>query len=241
MIMRGLRTFGLFAVGTLVLSGCPNPNTYTTPRTLDPGTLQWQVAPEVIGVTYNATTTDANGHATTQSQTAVAPMVPSFGVRLGLVDGLDLGVRLQNLDSLAADAKIRLLKGTFDLALDPGPQGYYATINGVSAGVVYLHAPVLLGFNIAPNTSLVLSPGLVFSVATASVDNGSGVSGVASSSGVWARLGFGVDFRITRRFAIHPEVTAMREFGNLDGFIFVGGVGFNFGAQPDYSDVGGVK
>src|SRR5579863_9467795 len=122
MVMRGLRTFGLFAIGILLLSGCPNPNTYTTPRTLDPGTLQWQVAAEVIGVTYNTTTTDANGHATTQSQTAVAPMVPSFGVRLGLIDGLDLGVRLQNLDSLAADAKIRLLKGTFDLALDPGLQ-----------------------------------------------------------------------------------------------------------------------
>ena len=44
-----------------LLAGCPNPNTYTTPRTLDPGQVQWQVAAEVIGVDYSAS--PDNSHA----------------------------------------------------------------------------------------------------------------------------------------------------------------------------------
>jgi hypothetical protein len=226
---------------TISLSGCPNPNMYTTPRTLDPGKVQWQVAPEVIGVSYKATTTtsDANGNpvASTTNVTAVLPMIPSFGVRVGLVEGLDLGVRLQNFDSLAADLKIRLLRGRFDVAIDPGLQGFYESLNGTGVGVVYLHAPVLLAYNFSEKASLVLSPGFVYSLVTATVNDASGVTGSASASGAYGRLGLGFDFRVIPALAIHPEITFMQEFGNENALIWIGGVGFNIGAQPDYSDL----
>jgi hypothetical protein len=227
----------------LLLCGCPNPNLYTTPRTLDPGTVQWQLAPEVIGVSYNTTTasTNASGAATTQNTTAsaVLPMVPSFGARVGMVDGFDMGFRLQNLDSLAVDGKIRLLKGSFDIAVDPGVQGFYASANNVGFGIFYLHLPVLLGLNVSKNVSIVASPGIIYDIATASVNNGSGVSGAATATGLWGRLGLGVDIRTSKKLAIHPEITAMQQINGVDALVWVAGFGFNIGAQPDYSDLGG--
>ncbi len=237
---RALRVL-VFAATAVVLCGCPNPNTYTTPRTLPPGAVEWQVAPEFIGASYATTTTtvDSNGN-TTQTPSrvsAVLPMVPSFGARIGIVDGFDLGLRLSNLDSISVDGKIRLLKGPFDVALDPGLQGYYINVDDVSLGVVYLHLPVLLGVNFSKNVSLVVSPGIVYAAVTGSVDSSDGVTGASTVSGFFGRLGVGFDFRITPRFAIHPEITAMKDFGDSDALIYVGGIGFNIGAQPDYSDL----
>src|ERR1019366_3340910 len=152
---RLTRIAGAFAA-PLLLCGCPNPNTYTTPRTLDPGKVQWQIAPEAIGVNYNQT---VNG--TTQSASAILPMVPTFGARVGMVDGFDMGFRLTNLDSASVDGKIRLVKSQFDVALDPGLQGFYVSANGTAAGVLYMHLPVLLGLNLSENVSIVASPGVV--------------------------------------------------------------------------------
>ena len=225
-----------------LLAGCPSPNTYTVPRTLDRGQVQWQVAAEFIGVSYNqpVTTQNANGTTTTQNQTvsASAPMLPTFGARIGLADGFDLGVRVANLDSVGVDGKIRLLKGRFDLALDPGIQGYYVTVNDVSLGVAYLHLPLLAGFNFNKDITLVLKPGIIYSIATASADAGSGVTGAATATGVFGDFGAGFDFRIGKRFSIHPEITFMPQFGETNNALFwVAGVGFNIGAQPDYSDL----
>jgi len=197
----------------------------------------------VIGVSYNTTTasTNASGAATTQNTTAslVVPMVPTFGARVGMVDGFDMGFRLQNLDSLAVDGKIRLLRGTFDIAVDPGVQGFYAIANNVGFGVFYLHLPVLLGLNVSKNVSIVASPGIVYDIATASVNNGSGASGSATATGLWGRLGLGVDIRTSKTLAIHPEITAMQQINGVDALVWVAGLGFNIGAQPDYSDLGG--
>jgi hypothetical protein len=211
--------------GAVLLCGCPNPNTYQTPRTLDPGKVQVNIAAEGIGVNYSG-------------GSAWAPMLPSVGVRVGVADGVDLGFREQNFDSLGADAKIRLVKGTFDLALDPGLQGFYASINNVGVGVVYFHLPVLLGLNVSRNVSIVASPGVVYDVVTANVNGGTGVTGSATASGFLGRLGVGVDFRVSKKLAIHPEITVMDSFAN-SGTIWVFGIGFNVGAQPDYSDLGG--
>jgi hypothetical protein len=228
---RLTRIAGAFAA-PLLLCGCPNPNTYTTPRTLDPGKVQWQIAPEAIGVNYNQT---VNG--TTQSASAILPMVPTFGARVGMVDGFDMGFRLTNLDSASVDGKIRLVKSQFDVALDPGLQGFYVSANGTAAGVLYMHLPVLLGLNLSENVSIVASPGVVYAVVTSTTNSGSGVQGAATASGLFGRLGVGMDFRTSKTFAIHPEITFMRQFSDIDALIYVFGIGFNIGAQPDYSDL----
>lgn len=235
---HGAAVFGFVGL----LCGCPNPNLYTTPRTLPPGAVQVQAAPEFIGVAYKtgdiATTGNGTTSTTYQTQSGYLPMLPSLGVRVGLVDGLEVGARLQNFDSLAADLKVRLSKGVFDLAVDPGLQGFYVNIGGSGIGVAYLHLPVLLGLNVAPAVSLVASPGLVYVLETASAGSASGVEGSTTATGLLARLGGGVSFRVLKQLSIEPELTFMKGFSDSDVLVWVFGVGFNIGAQPDYSDIG---
>ncbi len=234
------------AAAAAFLPGCPNPDLYTTPRTIDPGTVQFQVALEGIGATYNGTqtTTTNTANPTTQTQQVsesfFLPMVPTVGVRVGLADGLELGARIPNLDSLAADLKVRLLKGTLDLAIDPGLQGFYLSVGDVGGGILYFHVPLLVGFNVSKSVSLVATPGIGFAVATLSSDGGNSSQQVAGTTGVLGRLGFGVNFRLSKKFSIQPEVTFMKAFADTDALIYVFGLGFNIGAQPDYSDLDGT-
>jgi hypothetical protein len=237
--------FAVVSLGlAVVLAGCPNPNTYTTPRTLDPGKVQWQVSPELIGVNYKTTngSTDANGNLIKTNTSSVWPMLPSLGARIGVADGLEIGLRMPNLEPFAGDVKIRLMKGRVDVALDPGLQLYFASVNGAGFAALYLHAPVLVGINFSEKVSLVLSPGLALAENTAGTTFPTGVAGSSVATGFMARLGAGFDFRLGRRFSIHPEVTVARQFtGSTDLLLCVAGIGFNFGAQPDYSDLGTDK
>ena len=234
----------LFAGAAMLLCGCPNPNTYTVPRTLDPGKLQVQVAPEVIGVSVNTPTTTTNNMGQvvngTTTETGFLPMVPSAGIRYGIVQNFDFGARLMNFDSLAVDGKVQLVRSTFDLALDPGLQAFYAgNVGGTSFGIFYFHMPVLLGFNLSEAVTLVLAPGATFVVATGSATNATGVSAASTATGFLGRLGVGADFRVARNFALHPEVTFMKSFNDSNALIWVAGLGFNIGAQPNYSDMSG--
>jgi hypothetical protein len=240
---------------SVFLCGCPNPNLYTTPRTLNPGDLQVQIAAEGIGASFNQTTTTPNANGTgSTSQTTTAsfalPMVPTAGIRYGLVDGFELGARVANFDTLAADGKIRLLKGTLDLAVDPGLQFIYlggvssTDSNGqttsASAGIVYLHVPLLVGFNVSPTVSLIATPGFVYAALFGSVSSGaSQTQQAALSSGVMGRLGLGVNIRTSKKLSLQPEITFMKAFQNNDALLYIFGLGFNIGAQPDYSDLGG--
>jgi hypothetical protein len=221
-------------VATLLLAGCVDPNLYTTPRTLNPGKAQAQAAPELIVVNAQ------------QGRTS-SPMA-IVGARIGVLDGLEVGVREQFvLGSLAMDFKVRLLKGRLDLALDPGLQVLYLS-DGTPA---YFHAAVLLGINAWDWLSAVLSPGLVYY--TANPGGPSGAPGgtlqpgefaptyagqAPPMTGAMARIGCGLDLRITHNLAIHPEVTFLKPI-DLDMLVGVIGIGFNVGAQPDYSDLAG--
>jgi hypothetical protein len=228
----------------LLLPGCPNPNLYTTPRTLDPGKVQFQVAPEAFGATFNQTTTNnSTNPPTTQtnSESFLLPAVPTIGIRAGIVDGFELGARLPNFDSLGLDGKIRLVKGSIDLAVDPGVQFYYFSVssngNGVGLGVFYLHVPLLVGFNVSKAVTLVASPGFVYALASASASSGSNTQAVAGTTGVMGRIGIGVNVRASKRFSVQPELTFMKAFQDTDALMYMFGLGFNIGAQPDYSDL----
>jgi hypothetical protein len=233
---------------------------YTTPRTLDPGKVQAQAAFDVIGVNYNVkypqqlyVNGNLVGHPFTAQTTlsGALPMAPSEGARVGVSNGFDVGFRLQNLDSLAADFKIRLLKGRIDVALDPGIQTFsefencnFAFQCGETWGVYYLSAPLLLGINFSQSVSLVLSPGFVYAVTSPagvvnvnSSGSDTAIELAGQASGPMGRLGVGFDFRITRLLAIHPEVTFLQEYGGDNLLLWVAGIGFNIGAQPDYSDL----
>jgi hypothetical protein len=231
----------------LLASGCFNPNTYTTPRTLNPGDIQFQVAPELYGGTITETVPRPGvGNAVdTTSVSFLLPTLPSFGIRYGLSDGFELGARLPNLTSLAADLKIRLLKSTVDLAIDPGAQVFYYSVGAGSANnstvsettfVSIFHAPLLLGVNLSDSFSIVLSPGVAYALVTGTINSGDAYQ-QAASSGFMLRGGLGVDVRFSKKFALHPEVTVLKGWGDTDPLLYNVGIGINFGAQPDYSDL----
>jgi hypothetical protein len=244
-----LARLGACAAAGAFLTACPNPNLYTVPRTLDPGAVQVQIAPEVFGASFNGTSTTpttTNGMPTTSTQTVsesiVFPMVPTVGVRVGVADGVEVGARIPNLDSVGADVKVRLLKGSLDLAVDPGLQGFYFSFSGSdntneSLGILYLHLPLLVGFNLSKSVSIVASPGVAFAIATASASGGGTTQQVAGTSGFMGRIGVGLNLRTSKKFSIQPEVTIMKAFADTDALMYVIGLGFNIGAQPDYSDL----
>lgn len=228
-------------------AGCPNPNAYTVPRTLDPGDLQFNVAGEAYGFTTRLAT-PANGTTPPSTRLAdgVTPMLPTFGVRYGLVEGLELGVRVENFLSLASDLKIRLLKGRVDLAADPGAQAIYISAQTTNpdgtpathaAGAFYFHAPLLVGLNLSDAVSLVASPGVAYAVGTNAIPSASSAEQAGASNEVLARLGLGADFRVSEHIAVHPEVTCMKGFTTTRTLICIAGVALNLGAQPDRSDL----
>jgi hypothetical protein len=241
-------------VAALLLPGCPDPNLYTTPRTLDPGDVQFQIAPELIVVDNPPPVSLAPGTTVYPGRTSF-PMA-TFGARVGVLDGFEFGMR-DNFGGLAMDAKVRLLKGRLDVALDPGFQMMYAA----DGSPIYFQAPVLLGVNVWDWLSVVLSPGFAYATAASwpssetpgpppvfaptSAGSGGGTLQVSpmgaldAASGAMARIGIGVSLRLARRFAIHPELTLLKPV-RQSVLVTIVGIGFNFGAQPDYSDLAGT-
>ena len=227
----------------VVLCGCPNPNAYTVPRTLEPGEHQWDVSAEGYGFTTKLTkAASGSSPASTTHAVGVTPMLPSFGIRYGLADGIDFGARIENFFSLAGDLKFRLVKGSVDLAVDPGAQAIYATVSTSSgpseaAGVFYLHAPLLIGININDLVTIVAAPGIAYSITTNAIPAASNAEQAGASTELLARLGLGVDVRLTEHVAVHPEVTCLKGFTSTETLMCVGGVGLNLGAQPSYADL----
>jgi hypothetical protein len=241
----GTPALGLFLCGLCGLCGCPNPNAYTVPRTLTPGDTQFTLAPEVFAYDFK----QQNGG----SAVGATPTGPSFGFRYGVSDRFDFGARLSSMLSPTVDGKIQLARGAVDVALDPGAQLLYVTLsltgvtNATSATnqpralVLDLYAPVLVGFNLSSSLTVVLSPGIGYAFATPLAESKNNSTNAAQAAGFMGRMGFGLDIRYSDQFAIHPEVTVMRVFDPAQSFIGVLGVGFNFGAMPDYSDIDAKK
>jgi hypothetical protein len=50
-----------------------------------------------------------------------------------------------------------------------------------------------------------------------------------------------VDLRFIPKVAIHPQVTLLKGFGDVEPLLLMMGVGVNFGALPDYSDLAAPK
>ena len=232
---RGVLGAGALVVLTFTLCGCPNPNTYGTARTTPKGKISHSIAAE--GFAFTSDTADV-----------AVPLAPTYALRWGVADSVDLGFRIQNFSSLGADAKINLVKGGVDLALDPGLQYYSYSVTltdssgdeaSDSTSVFYLHAPLIFDANLSEAVSLVLTPGFVFAAVTSDIDltgSDSDLDVVSTTEGAIARFTVGFDFRASKKFALHPEVTLMRAF-EAEANFFIFGLGFNFGHLPDFSDL----
>ncbi len=242
------RGFGGFRVALCVLgllaSGCPNPNIYGTPRTLPKGKIAHTIAVEGVG--YRFTRKDeyvTNGEQASVGAALLVP--PSYSLRVGLVDRLDFGLRAANFSSLGLDLKANFLRSeAFDLAIDPFVQWSFSGIN-----TTHIHLPLLVGFNPSRDLTILLTPGMMYGVSnldTKTENDLSELKQIMGTAGFYARLGVGLDVRLTPRFGIHPEITVLKALHPPDSSVFEStlmytfGFGFNIGAQPDYSDVGGT-
>jgi hypothetical protein len=215
---------GLALVGALT-TGCPSPSIYGTARTIPRGTIQHTLAAEVIG-------------AGVSGSTVVFPTAPTYQLRIGVADNVDLGLRLGNLTMPGMDVKINLLRGAFDLAIDPGIQGMFIATSDEGVGFMYLNLPAVLGFNLSRNFSLIATPGFAYAVAFGSTRSSTSSTSATTynGSGFIPRLGIGANIRISNAFALQPEFTGYYNVDN-SAVIFTFGLGFIFGAQPDFSDI----
>jgi hypothetical protein len=104
----------------------------------------------------------------------------------------------------------------------------------------FLSAKSLFELPIRRTVSVVLTPGITWGFVSASGSSfSSGSNQASATTGAIGRFGLGFDFRITPGFALHPEITFLRGLGSDNTLIYTAGIGFNFGAMPDYDDVGG--
>ena len=222
---------GFLAASSLVLFGCPNPNTYTTPRTIGSGHFQHSLAAEAWGFSIPAS--QAN-YASGESLSGTIPTLPTYTLRNGIGESWEIGARVANMTSIGADLKWNFIKSSgLDLAIDPAFQIFQISASDGSGTdetirVSYVHVPILVGINLSRTVSLVLAPGITwgFVSGTATTTN-SGSAQASATTGAIGRFGVGADFRITPGFALHPEITFLRGVGTDNTLIYMAGLGFN--------------
>jgi hypothetical protein len=240
--MSTKRTFRIITTAAMVFVGlgCPNPNTYTTPRTAATGHITNSVAVEAWGFSVPAS-------GATGALRGTLPTLPTYSLRVGVSESVEIGARAANLTAAGLDVKWNPIRSRYlDLAIDPGGQVFQfgassdsgSTSSSGSFTVAYFHAPILVGVNLARQISLVLSPGITYGIASASLTAGSGQSDASTTTGLMGRFGVGIDFRISPGFALHPEITFLRTLDTNPTLLYTAGLGFNFGGLPSFDDAG---
>jgi hypothetical protein len=235
----GIRKCGAAALGLSVLaSGCLNPNTYGTPRTTPVGEVQQTLAFEVVS--YRAV---SRFEGTSQSQTEAGntPLAPTYALRYGLSETLDIGGRFGNFSSLGTDLKWNFFKtDVIDVALDPGVTSFvvFDGIGGDGANVhVYANAPLLFGINPGPELTIAPSVGLGYGLNTNEQAFNNSQEAIAATEALLLQAGLGLDFRLSSYFAIHPEMSVIRRLSGPAGSAMIWytfGLGFSWGALPNY-------
>ena len=169
---------------------------------------------------------------------------PSYGIRVGVTDGVDVGVRFAGaLPGLAAsggfDVKLNPLRGPVDFAIAPGMQGYLTRYGrgdtDMQTWVWWAHLPVLLGFNVHRNITVMTTGGVSLSrgASDATFEN---ADNALATNAAWWRVGLALDVRF-RHWGLHPEVTVLRSMPSKtpgDATIVTFGIGWMFGAKPVY-------
>lgn len=231
----------LGALGTIaaLCTGCPNPQTYGTPRTTPAGKIQHNLAAEGIGYSSDV-------------GSGTLPNVPTYTLRVGVADTVDIGARIANLTSIGADVKWNFIKSeSFDMAIDPSFQFFHiggTSTDGMgnsvdaSVSILYLNAPLMFGINVSDSVSIVPTAGITYGWGSSEVSSADETDAAASSTGIMLRPGIGFNFRISERFALHPEITFLKPLKDQStGLLYVFGLGFNFGNLPKFGAETEVK
>ncbi len=209
-------------VACLLLGGCTGAQRYGVPRTLAPGDLAHHVSVDVGEFTPGKSCDDGRG--CTRDEGTLAP-VPSWTLRAGIDEGVEMGVGVGADLSVGLDVKVELLRSrSFDLALDPGLTFWgnggsdFADSPGPAAAVML---PLLAGVNLGPVT---LVPG-----------GGVGLVAAGRETGRFTWAGsLATFFRLGTGMALAPAATVFRAPHDEDGVRLVGGLGLVLGDLPAY-------
>jgi hypothetical protein len=208
--------------------GCASPNTYATARTLAQGDVTHTVAVEGVG--YSG-----------PNATGAIPILPTYALRVGVIDRVDLGARIGSLTQLGADVKVNFLRGPLDLAIAAGAECFIEWHYSDSdpkrrtGNKAWFDLPLILSYNVSKQLSIVGTPGVTYVlgrtvtpdfVRTMPFDDGT----------LAARLGLGIDYRYNPRRAIHPEVTVLQSMSEPRTYVMFG-IGFVLGSLPSYDDI----
>lgn len=196
-----------WGVTGMTLLGCTGANTYTTPRTLEPWDVQAFIAPEVV---VRPTRDEPRYLRAFGQGPLVYAIPPALGVRIGLPARLEVGVLVSDfIVPNGAEAKWGFARSRwFDAALHvKGIWGPYELAPFQDEGrqiseVAMLHAITSVALNATPSVALVATPGAF------------ATWGHYRTAG--ARLGGGVQVRLSERFAVFPEATWLRELTGAD-------------------------
>jgi hypothetical protein len=209
--------------------GCYSPSLYHTPRTLPRGQLAVTVAIEPAAIVE----ADHNGRVVVASKPLPAVLaVVRYGLAHRVETSLSYGPNSPRTGALAL--KVQVVRSPYlDVALLPrvasglvsrftNPFG--APCEGAYCNATFVLEPslsALLGVNLGP-TTIVVAPGVVRTI----------VPNLRPSY----RLSVGVQWRFSKVFALHPEVTYMPEpygISSASGGWF-GGLGIVLRGQDGY-------
>lgn len=203
-------------------------NAYTTPRAIARGQVTFAVAPEATYVAVKRRG-DEGLPARKGSRFGYLALPPALSVRTGLAPDADIGFTLRSGFVPGVDVKYNFYRGgTFDLAARPGVQGFAFPDDGLR-GWVHADLPLMVGARVGERLTLVASPGVAHAK-NRRLDVG---PRGYPSPGAAGRLGLGAQIALGDRFALFPEVTALRSLGGDRTLWVSGGLGLVFGRRPE--------
>ncbi len=153
--------------------------------------------------------------------------MPYYGMRAGMAEGVDFGFRTNvTFTNVGFDLKLQPLDTeALDVSIDPTLQ--YAWIWGFG------HLPLLVGFNVSDAFQITLSGRIAYAFPLIDDSDPSDLEDYwGAGSQAAAGGGLGLYVRLGSRFAILPEVQAIRGFGDTDPVLISFTLGFAFGDQP---------
>lgn len=185
-----LRQFVLVAV-VLLAAGCAMPAHVRPPRTLDKGEVE-----HAVGARFSTPPTLQKGHVSLGFPVGEDknPMgiTPVFGLRVGALEWLEVGVEI-SLSDLRAESSFQLLESRIldlsvgldlAIALEPPERAHPSSRLGGAL-------PLLAGLNLHRNLSLILMGGPAY-----------------WSQGTYAQVGGGIDLRLGS-VSLRPTITRM--------------------------------
>jgi hypothetical protein len=213
-------------LGLLFLAACPSLSTLQTPSTVPKGDIRFGIGAEAIGISSG-------------SESVTLPQI-EFNARYGLTDNLDIGAKLY-LVGVEGGIKYQFLRGPLDIAVAPAASWIsFSASSDTGSGtdkssfsIVYLHAPLLFGYNASDTVTIGFGPKFLYAIASGSASDSGGAKASATNTGAMVGGFINLPLRIGNAFWIAPEINVYKPIGSdVSGLLWQGGLAFLFGGPP---------